>query len=184
MEIGQFGDGIARAGMTIDFRRHAQSPFDLIRQQFWIAVWNCDHCLAARLQHSLQFLEKRLILFQMFKHIDGDNAIELPVRDLKVIFFIRMDWFAQQLRNLIVVFARDVRPGPFTAVLTEIPVERTVVVAARDEQTFFAVGSPSSSKSALSFCCFLIERRNIFICQGRLLDCINYAVTLSIALKG
>src|SRR5919108_2895836 len=32
---------------------------------------------------------------------------------------------------------------------------------------FLPVVSPSSSNSALSFCCFLIERRNILICHGR-----------------
>src|SRR5687767_4324558 len=32
---------------------------------------------------------------------------------------------------------------------------------------FLPVVSPSNSKSALSFCCFLIDRRNISICHGR-----------------
>src|SRR5688572_4190336 len=32
---------------------------------------------------------------------------------------------------------------------------------------FLSVVSPSNSNSALSFCCFLIERRNILICHGR-----------------
>jgi hypothetical protein len=74
----------------------------------------------------------------MFKHINGNNTVEMPARDWKIILRERIDRFTQKSGNLVVIFAGDVGPGPFTAVLTEVPVERPVVIAACDEQAFLA----------------------------------------------
>ena len=73
----------------------------------------------------------------MFEHINRDDAVEMLTRNWKVIFFEYIHGFTQKPGNLIVVFAGDVGPRPFTTVVTEMPVERPIVIAARDEQTFF-----------------------------------------------
>src|SRR5688572_4190339 len=73
----------------------------------------------------------------MFKHINGDDAVEMPARDWKVIFLECIHRFTQKPGNQIVVFAGDVSPSPFTAMLTKIPVERTVIIAAGDQKALF-----------------------------------------------
>src|SRR5688572_12063703 len=74
----------------------------------------------------------------MFKYINGDDAVEMLCRNWKLIFLECIHMFTQKAGNMIVVFAGYISPSPFTAVLTELPVERPVVIAARDEQAFFA----------------------------------------------
>src|ERR1051325_8661207 len=101
--------------MTIDLGRHAQFPFDLVGKQFVIPIWDGHYCLASRLEHAIQFLEKRSILFQMFQYVNGDYTIELLIGDWKGIIFERVDWLAQQLCDLGIVLARDICPHPFTA---------------------------------------------------------------------
>jgi hypothetical protein len=69
----------------------------------------------------------------MFKHIDGDNTVELPARDWKVVIFERIYRFIQKPGDLVIVFARYIDPSPCTTMLTEMPVESPIVIAARDE---------------------------------------------------
>jgi hypothetical protein len=91
----------------------------------------------------------------MFKHVDGDNAIEILIRNCKVIFPERIDRFIQQPRNLIVVFAGNIGPRPLPAVLTEVPVERSIVVTARYEQTVSACRFAKQIQERLQLLLFL-----------------------------
>src|SRR5215216_2006400 len=109
--------------MTIDFRRHAKFPLDAIRKQLVVTIRNCDDSFAIWLEDTLQFLEKGLVLLEMFQHIDGDHAIELAVGDWKRMLFKSMDGFVEQFGDLVVIFARNIRLHPFAAVLAEVPVE-------------------------------------------------------------
>ncbi len=81
--------------MTVHFRRHAQFPFDTVGQQAVIAVRDSNHGLPAWPQNSLHLREKGLILFQVLKHIDGDGAVELPVRQSKIVILQGQDRLIQ-----------------------------------------------------------------------------------------